>query len=1353
MKGLTPYALRKIISVKDVTSLRGSFPAAPAGSNQSNLFFSSKEMRLLCLMKVLLKIVASVMAREERPRPSHAWAKTMRFLLLTAKPWVHDTSFLSWLFVWVILSGCLLTAQIQAQNFPVRVTPNLTPPYTPFLKDLTVPGADKLTVRILLTDLSVMEYRCRLRLTIEGVNITITTSPNYVAPPLTLQGGVPELLLGSDLADYFRYENLQFKGIDPGTLQRNGGQLPEGIYRFTFEVIDYNRGTVVSNRGTTTAWMVLNDPPFINQPFNNAKLKPLDPQNIVFQWTPRHRGSPNAAFSTEYEVKLVEIWPKGRNPYDAIQVLPPIFETITEQTMVVYGPAETPLVPGREYALQVRARDVLNRDLFRNQGYSEVVKFTYGDECPRPTGIMADDIGTMRARMRWQGHALNSGYRLRYREQAEGAQWFEENVNLTYVTAMQMKPGVTYQYEVCGVCDFYESDFTTTETFTTLAENPNAFACGDAATVPPPDGSPPLPALFINDFIKAGGYDVVVTKASGSNGVFTGEGLAVVPWFHSAKVRVTFQNISVNQSYQLTRGEIKSVWDPNSRFLIESEQTLAEGGGKGLESTLSYFEADELIEVEGVILNVFINPDGDLVVQTNGGEQVVEREEGKTYAFTDEAGNGYLVDEEGEITKTTATEALAAGERANKSEESIQTELLSIELELIKEALEYLRKEIVTKIEQDGKGPLDEVISGKYFTLPECLPQDQTELEKVLEKIEAYLVDIPALLALIKEDPLNEAITNQLVTQLKGKRPPFNPELSDDDWGRLMEILCPYLVGDNQPELVTIEPIMDYEFAAGIDNDKLEIAYSIRTTETYPLRFAKLEVYKNDGSLVYENKEAIVIGEDKTFLWDGKLNQNIIEGENVYIRYDESPFILRILADLDENFSNPFEAKIVAEVHQYADEWQDASEEIKSRIYVNNAPTGTTKFEYYLMLREQMINKIEIENIGDSGPLGYMDANDTSFTFLGKNIFVHKNYQPILTEIENEIIRDGNFEFYKNRYPIGSYAIRFMNHSQVISDHSFGFALDIDPDNNPQITSKQNLFLKIVTNVDFWNTELSLSQMKNASNRFKQILGSSLSQIIEGFSFIQSYNDDELIKYTTQDIIDGYFEAEIKPLYSNYNLLSQRTTILVNYLWFEKNMNDQMLKELQVDIPDDCLLNIRKIETIISKVQRYSSLLNDGYKKAYCMTSNFMEDYEYLRKYLQQTIDLLETYKSAYLVIINEIEETKQNGYLPASFDISGDRPLIYSFDVGQINGFLAFSRRIDEIVVQAGSTTEEYIEWLKLAETKNTLTRLGETGFYNLENTLVDYFLNSNKIEWGGNWPRKRDWMHFQPTPAYLKF
>ncbi|WP_430623645.1 M15 family metallopeptidase [Marivirga lumbricoides] len=54
---------------------------------------------------------------------------------------------------------------------------------------------------------------------------------------------------------------------------------------------------------------------------------------------------------------------------------------------------------------------------------------------------------------------------------------------------------------------------------------------------------------------------------------------------------------------------------------------------------------------------------------------------------------------------------------------------------------------------------------------------------------------------------------------------------------------------------------------------------------------------------------------------------------------------------------------------------------------------------------------------------------------------------------------------------------------------------------------------------------------------------------------------------------------------------------------------------------------------------------------------------------------------------------------------------------------------------------------------TQNALNRLGNTGFFNIENKLVNYFLDSQKINWGGNWNTVRDWMHFQPTSSYLIF
>ncbi|MCB0488634.1 MAG: hypothetical protein KDC99_09155 [Cyclobacteriaceae bacterium] len=584
-------------------------------------------------------------------------------------------------FLMVVIFSSVGAVSTIAQTFPVRVTPVLTPPYTPFLTDYTDAGAERLTVQVILNDLTVSEFRTKLRLTIEGVGITITTNPNYIPLPIVLQGGVPQLIYGSDMADYFRLSNLVFQGLNPNDVEKNGGRLPEGIYRISIEVLDYNRNTVVSNKGSATAWMILNDPPFINLPVNNVKIKPLNPQNIVFQWTPRHRGSPNAAFTTEYEVRLVEIWPAGRNPFDAIKTSRPIFETTTESTMVVYGPAETPLVLGREYALQVRARDTGGRDVFKNDGYSEVVRFIYGDECPTPTSLEADDISTAKARMKWQGNGQNSAYLIKLREQKEGARWFSERTEQSYYNSTNLRAGTTYEYQLAGECDIYQSKESEIRTFNTLAENPNAFVCADPNAVPPPDGSPPLRELFTNDFIHAGGFDVVVNQATGSNGRFSGEGLAIVPWFNSAKVRVTFKDISVNSSYQLTAGKIESVWDANSRFLVESEKTLAEGGGKGLQSELVLSEADTLISIPGVILTITVHPETkDITVETRDGQVLIPTGgQGKTVAITDEAGNGYLVDKDGKVTKTTASDAQLAGargEREYSTDENLKIDFL-----------------------------------------------------------------------------------------------------------------------------------------------------------------------------------------------------------------------------------------------------------------------------------------------------------------------------------------------------------------------------------------------------------------------------------------------------------------------------------------------------------------------------------------------------------------------------------------------------------------------------------------------------------------------------------------------------
>ncbi|MBY0436500.1 MAG: hypothetical protein K2U26_20595, partial [Cyclobacteriaceae bacterium] len=279
------------------------------------------------------------------------------------KTWLHG-KLLCGLYCFTLFVSAL---PAYSQNFPVQASVQLVPPYTPYLGDYAAAGVDKMQVQLLLKDLTTFDYRVKLRFKIEGVGITIATTPGFSGPPLLLQGGAPLLLTSFELQPYLNPANLEFAGLSKADFVRTG-RLPEGLYRFSLEVLDFNREKVVSNTALATAWIVLNDPPLLNLPFQNTKVTLTQPQYVTFQWTPRHTASPNAAFSTEYVFKLVEIWPADRDPNDALLSQRPLYETVTDFTQLVYGPAEPQLLPGRTYAWQVTARDIENRDLFKNQG-------------------------------------------------------------------------------------------------------------------------------------------------------------------------------------------------------------------------------------------------------------------------------------------------------------------------------------------------------------------------------------------------------------------------------------------------------------------------------------------------------------------------------------------------------------------------------------------------------------------------------------------------------------------------------------------------------------------------------------------------------------------------------------------------------------------------------------------------------------------------------------------------------------------------------------------------------------------------------------------------------------------------
>lgn len=565
--------------------------------------------------------------------------------------------------------------KVSAQSYPVQVNVALTPPYSAFLTDYVAPGAQKFTATFLLRDLNVTDYKGKLRLTIEGVGITIRTKANYVPlSPITLYGGESLTLFGEDLEEYFNPNNLDFAGISRSQYEK-GAKLPEGVYRFTLEMLDYNRSTLVSNKGTAVAWVILNDPPLLNLPRNDSKAKIIDPTNIAFTWTPRHTGSPNSAFTTEYIFKLVEIWPATRNPYDAFLSQQPLYEITTSSTQIIYGPAEPALIPGRKYAWQVQAKDIEDRDLFKNQGKSEVYVFQFGDALGIPENLSLQKANPSSLIVRWEQPVAGTdavAYTVRYRPHGKRNHdnWYTEKTSDQWRAIPQLQPNTEYEVQVRAEQGAQASDYGAVKIFKTAIAGANDFVCKSDVSPPAvPANAIPATRLGINDTIYAAGYEVLVRELTANEGgTYTGSGMMIVPWFQSAKVRMTFKNIRVNEQHWLTAGEIKSVWNADSKFLVKSEKKVdSTNAPLNGELPVNIVATETLIEITGAaIATVTKDEEGNIEVYTTDGDKKV-LPKGKSYSIADEVGNGYVVDEKGNITKTTAEEARNAAGRGDRN--------------------------------------------------------------------------------------------------------------------------------------------------------------------------------------------------------------------------------------------------------------------------------------------------------------------------------------------------------------------------------------------------------------------------------------------------------------------------------------------------------------------------------------------------------------------------------------------------------------------------------------------------------------------------------------------------------------
>jgi uncharacterized protein YjbI with pentapeptide repeats len=272
----------------------------------------------------------------------------------------------------------------NSQQLPVSATTIMNAPHPVYVNEYYSIGSNALQGIVVLNDLNEPSWNVRLLVTIEGEGIKIKTKQNFLpSNPINLTSGIPLILEGSDFTQYLNVNNVDLEGITAATLNQSG-KLPEGIYNFCIEVVDYMSGVQLSLPSCAPAFIFFEPPPVTLQPECQGVVIPSNPQMVNFSWQIAGGASPTIAINSKYQLSVYEVTEEGSDPYFAVAnnhallVYESDFINQT-QTQIDFGISTTSmLAPGKQYVYRVRAVDAEEKDIYRNNGFSEWCWFFYG---------------------------------------------------------------------------------------------------------------------------------------------------------------------------------------------------------------------------------------------------------------------------------------------------------------------------------------------------------------------------------------------------------------------------------------------------------------------------------------------------------------------------------------------------------------------------------------------------------------------------------------------------------------------------------------------------------------------------------------------------------------------------------------------------------------------------------------------------------------------------------------------------------------------------------------------------------------------------------------------------------------
>jgi hypothetical protein len=515
------------------------------------------------------------------------------------------------------------TKGMAQTTYPVQVNVNLLPPYSLYLSDYYSSTREKIVVTLINRDQFKPTLSVRLRMIITAPGgIRIQTNPNAFIEPVSVETGSPVRLTQDDLAPYFLPNNL----ITQGYLA--AGKLPEGMVEFCFQAVEAFTGQVLSASTCARAWVTSQKPPLLSLPRNTESIAFREPLNVLFQWTPLHRG----LALVEYDFILKELWDNGMTVQAAFPYSPEIYRETTRSTSLLYGAMQPPLIPGKRYAwcIRAKAREGLDEvNLFQNDGYSEIRSFTLQDNC-LPLQYVTATAERKRLNLEWNTLPEYIGFTVSYRlknsasslSSGEGrgeAEWREQQTQDPKAIVYGLQNGGTYEYRVGSICMAGQPIYSPVFSITLPQEDSARLAhCGILPAVSLTNQEP-IKELKTGEEFKAGDFPITIVSIKGSNGTFSGHGWTIIPWLNDAKIAVEFRDITINTDKQMINGYVEAMYGKTEGQIGNLDDVFEGGFDQGIVKTgLTKTDYKFDFSIPGV--DAFeLNESGDLVITDNEG--------------------------------------------------------------------------------------------------------------------------------------------------------------------------------------------------------------------------------------------------------------------------------------------------------------------------------------------------------------------------------------------------------------------------------------------------------------------------------------------------------------------------------------------------------------------------------------------------------------------------------------------------------------------------------------------------------------------------------------------------------------